>query len=353
MKSKLSFTLFASLLGLASFLSATPHPNNSKSKAITISIFDGCVWGSLTSPYSYNLTNTTADERSDGVWYKFTPTLRGFEISRQSFQVKVEVLCDDPSVVITERQVPSNGIAYEVSKLNIPYYIKFTNHTADIFNFCLYTSAGNDEKVNAELVTDGKYCIERNFVFSNSTKSSGSFSCKSFDKDYQDIWYKFIATSISYTLTARKATSQSFSIAVIDSVSGAEVDCKNGLFGTRDDPNAKAVINLNFLALRNTYYIKVLNYSDNGDKSLNLCLQPKITTIEETNVLATLVYPNPSTGLINIDTQEEIKQVKLTNTLGQQELFYSSSFSSLFNGLVIIEILYKNGTVSKNKVLIQ
>ncbi len=351
---KLKYAAFALLVGVTHFLFAIPHANNSKSKAIVITITDDCIWGSLTSPYTYNLTKTTLDERKSGVWYRFTPTSRGFEINRQGSQVKVEVTCDDPSAVITSRVVSTYGIAYEVNKLNIPYYITFTNQDADIYNFCLYTSAGNDEQVTAELVTDGNYCVEKRFVFSNSTKSAGTFSCKSFDTDYRDIWYKFVASATNYTLTATKATSPTFSIAVIDSLSGSQVACENGLFGTKAEPSAKAVVNLTSLTKGSKYFIKVLNYVTNGDLTLNLCLQPKITSIEDANTVnMNSIFPNPSNGTINIDTKEIINQVIVTNSLGQQEIFYASSFSSSFFGLVVVEVHYKSGFVSKNRILIQ
>ncbi len=113
----------------------------------------------------------------------------------------------------------------------------------------------------------------------------------------------------------------------------------------------------NTTAFGYTGYVRVTELATNGCSG-NQKELPIMVAAEITNGLAnkeiqeqTKLYPNPSNGNLTIETSEFIEKVILTNVLGQQELFYTTSFVSAFKGIVQAEIHTVKGIVYRKVVL--
>ena len=70
------------------------------------------------------------------------------------------------------------------------------------------------------------------------------------------------------------------------------------------------------------------------------------------------IYPNPSLGLINIESSEPMRSVTVYNSLGKQVFFQSFvenniSIDNLSTGIYLIEIRNQNDKTSFNKEIVQ
>ena len=66
------------------------------------------------------------------------------------------------------------------------------------------------------------------------------------------------------------------------------------------------------------------------------------------------VYPNPTNGLINIDTEKTITQVKIHNNIGKLILVSTKSnfeISNLTNGIYYITIEFETGEIERKKLI--
>ncbi|MFT5823068.1 MAG: hypothetical protein ACI8ZM_004327 [Crocinitomix sp.] len=84
------------------------------------------------------------------------------------------------------------------------------------------------------------------------------------------------------------------------------------------------------------------------------------SSIEETNSIAVTTFPNPAVNVLNINSTEAIKSVKLYNTNGQLVFSNSNGSNSMIqldvtqfeNGIYILETTTLSGTSTVQKVII-
>jgi hypothetical protein len=89
-------------------------------------------------------------------------------------------------------------------------------------------------------------------------------------------------------------------------------------------------------------------YSDN----YNFIFQPGVLTVSQPTVVTSAeyaktinLYPNPSNGSFNIDTQDQIEQVTVIDATGRKEIYIGQSeISTSFKGLVVLEVITDKGT---------
>lgn len=82
--------------------------------------------------------------------------------------------------------------------------------------------------------------------------------------------------------------------------------------------------------------------------------------MEENNNIATVIYPNPTTGIVNIK-YNEAAQVNVFNTFGQLLLSQSTNgndqetidISNLPDGLYLIQMIGESGTTTKQIIKLQ
>ena len=82
--------------------------------------------------------------------------------------------------------------------------------------------------------------------------------------------------------------------------------------------------------------------------------------IDETENPALLVYPNPSTGLINLKNSQEVKSIQLINALGQQVAVYNNLNKPFITleldgnkGVYFLKISMKNGSSEIRRVILK
>src|SRR5690606_29251526 len=111
-----------------------------------------------------------------------------------------------------------------------------------------------------------------------------------------------------------------------------------------------------------TLYNVYIQTRCNGDEESNYGGPFMITTTEnmgisENNTNEIYLYPNPTTGTINIQTKEKINSVSVYNAVGQKVEFNSLNnentsidISSLLSGTYFVEINLNNKTIKRYKV---
>ena len=88
----------------------------------------------------------------------------------------------------------------------------------------------------------------------------------------------------------------------------------------------------------------------------HLCDCTGSTAINETNEVSYVMYPNPANSgdVVSINANTHVKNIILTNILGEQVKFNQSiNTSRLAKGTYIVDIEFFNGKFAKNKLIIE
>ncbi len=98
------------------------------------------------------------------------------------------------------------------------------------------------------------------------------------------------------------------------------------------------------------------SYDAIAQNYIDECIPRLLSINEVANTPTVLVYPNPSTGTLQIDSQSEILSIALFNALGQElKTYYPKSFESSFtigqNGLYLLRIETTTG-IKNTKIII-
>lgn len=100
-----------------------------------------------------------------------------------------------------------------------------------------------------------------------------------------------------------------------------------------------------FDACLNAYYGQIEDYTINVQESLG------IIDFDENNFK---LYPNPTSGIINIQANQEIKNIHIYNHLGQlvsQQKLSQVDLSNLSSGIYMIRVDFENGQTAIQKVV--
>ena len=66
------------------------------------------------------------------------------------------------------------------------------------------------------------------------------------------------------------------------------------------------------------------------------------------------VYPNPTSGLINIDTKKSVKQIKIYNSLGKLSLSTKNTvinINEFSNGIYYLSVQFETGEIEREKLM--
>lgn len=102
-----------------------------------------------------------------------------------------------------------------------------------------------------------------------------------------------------------------------------------------------------FDACLNAYYGQAEDYTVNIQETLS---------VNNPDILAFSVYPNPSSDIVTIAAKSEIKSISLYNTLGQlikTQKNPEMTLSSLNTGVYLIEVTFANGQTETRKIIKQ
>ncbi|MCD4745265.1 MAG: T9SS type A sorting domain-containing protein [Bacteroidales bacterium] len=98
----------------------------------------------------------------------------------------------------------------------------------------------------------------------------------------------------------------------------------------------------------------------NGGESDSVCVNIwVITGIEELNNITTVIYPNPTTELVNIESTMKMEEVKVFNSIGKivfennevNNKFFSINLISYKQGVYYIQILNKKGLINHRLII--
>jgi hypothetical protein len=92
-----------------------------------------------------------------------------------------------------------------------------------------------------------------------------------------------------------------------------------------------------------------------NDSIVDFSIDPNATNIHELGTYGTKIYPNPSTSIINIESDENIKTIQLTNLIGEVVILKSGlnsnkieiSKNNLPAGIYILTISTAKGPITK------
>ena len=196
---------------------------------------------------------------------------------------------------------------------------------------------------------------------SNASASPSMSACNGTVSN--DVWYSFQAQSSDVIVNISNVQANTgTSTNLVYEIFGGNCDSLQSLGCFNSLVNSVGGLQYNA-----TYYLRVYSLDPNAAQSYNLCLQAAgNVAVSETALMNEVeVYPNPSTGILNINLPENtIKNGNLCirNVLGQQignsiSLDASDSniqlnLSDLANGIYLLEFRINAALFSK-KVLIQ
>ena len=133
-------------------------------------------------------------------------------------------------------------------------------------------SSGNDDCSGATTLTSNASCVNTAGDVSTATASGvAQPSCDPFASPaLTDVWYKFVATATSHTITVAPSASFDAVVSLYTSCSAGEIGCADAGGGS----GATETINATSLTVGNTYYIRVYDYGSVGPATttFNICV---------------------------------------------------------------------------------
>ncbi|MBS1634579.1 MAG: hypothetical protein JST26_01565 [Bacteroidetes bacterium] len=266
----------------------------------------GTICGATASGQGLGSCSGTAD---DDVWYKFVATNTSQNISLNNLNgsttdmyfmvysgtcssLGTAILCSDPeSNTVTGLTVGNT------------YYIRVFTYTSTsgqntTFSVCVSTpcaAPANDNACNATLLTvnSTSVCTSQTAGSICGATASGQALGTCFGTADDDVWYKFVATNSTQSISLNNITGSTSDMYFIVyggtcSSLGTEILCS--------DPESNTVSGL---TVGNTYYIRVYTYTSTGGQTstFSVCVTSPCTAPTNDNACsATLLTVNSSTA---------------------------------------------------------
>lgn len=178
-------------------------------------------------------------------------------------------------------------------------------------------------------------------VSSSCSNTSGSISGASSQKEYFDVWYKFVATSNSTTINVNGS---------FDAVVNCYTSCSSNSFASADNTTSGSeILNLNNLTVGATYYISVSHYYSYTPtySSFTICAQSFTVTNDNCSSATTITSSsvcNNTYGTISGATYQN-KNKDVWYKFIAQSAITEIQLSSDFDGIIT---LYSNcGSVNE------
>ncbi len=270
-----------------------PPPNDDCANAIAISSSTTGVCTSTVVGDTYEATQSAepacTGNNNDDVWYKFVASSSTCSLTLNasaSFNAVVEVLSgscgaltnllcinDNPFIGGTET-AHLTGLTIGNTYFIRVYDYYYSSSATTTFSLCLYntTPPPNDDCANAIAISSSTTGVCTSTVVGDTYEATQSAepACTGINDD--DVWYKFVASSSTCSLTLNASASFNAVIEVFSGSCGA----LTSLFCVDNNPFAGGTeyIHLNNLTIGNTYYIRVFDYfsSNAATTTFSLCL---------------------------------------------------------------------------------
>ncbi|MCZ8143788.1 T9SS type A sorting domain-containing protein [Flavobacterium sp.] len=276
-KLRLLFVLFTGILSGWS-------QNDECANAIELTPANTCnaVSGSFNGATRTTPQPTCASTASQDVWYRFTATQATMSVTvvpAGGLNVAFEVLegsCTGTSVVCIGQFGGGSTESYfgNIFTPGTPYFIRVMNASSGTstagFTVCVqqFAPSANDECANAVTLTPALTCNATSGTFSGSSRTTAAPACATTAS--QDVWYRFVATDPTMSVTVVPNGNVNVAFDVLDgSCTGTSVACI-GQFG---GGSTESYFNNNFV-VGNTYFVRVLNASAGlATNAFTICVQ--------------------------------------------------------------------------------
>ena len=241
-----------------------------------------------------------ASSASQDVWYRFTATQATMSITvapASGLNVAFEVLegsCAGTSVNCIGQFGGGSTEFYfgNIFTIGTTYFVRVLNASSGAstagFTICVqeFAPPANDECANAVTLTPTLTCNATLGTFSGSSRSTTAPTCAS--SASQDVWYRFVATDPTMSVTVVPNGNVNVAFDVLDgSCTGISVACI-GQFGVG---STEFYFNNNFV-VGNTYFVRVLNASTGlATNSFTICVQNYPTPANNTCANALVLTP--------------------------------------------------------------
>lgn len=315
-----------------------------------------------------SVSTSCSPNPSQDVWYKFVATDKvmsvlltsggaisnGFEVYQNNCSGNL-VIC---------RNVNGNGsgefLSWSGFIIGETYFIRvlneFINPVNVQFSICVqnYPAPLNDVCLNAISLPVNSTCTTNTVALSGATlDGQASASCS--PNPSQDVWYKFVATNASLTITISQVSDISNGFQVYENgCNGTLLVCRNNNGNGQGE-----TFTYNNFTVGNEYYIRVVNeyITPLTTSSFNLCVTDATLSADGFNRSNLSVYPNPVNDLVTIELEDSIESVEVINSVGQVVLKSNQkqiSLKDLPSGMYWLSVKAKNSaTLFRNKILKQ
>lgn len=344
-------------------------PNESCADAITLTPNQACNAMPVVlsgSTLDGAVSTSCSPNPSQDVWYKFVATdqvmsitlstnvqiSNGFEVYQNS--------CAGNLVICRNANGSSAGefLSWSGFIIGETYYIRVLNEfvvpTTSGFNICVrnYPPPANDLCQNATTIPVGATCTVNSVDLSGATLDGvTSITCS--PNPSQDVWYKFIASNSSMTITISQAIDISNGFQVYENgCNGTMLVCRNNNGNGQGE-----TFTYNSFTIGNEYYIRVVNeyITPLSTSSFNICVVDATLSSENFQRSEVIIYPNPVQDLLTIETDEVVEQVDVINCAGQIVLHSKEkqfSIKELPQGLYWLKIKLSSGQIiSEHKII--
>jgi len=285
-----------------------PTPANDLcSGAITLTPSANCVTttGSFSGSSNTGTSTSCSASSLQDVWYSFVatdPTMSvsitngvfvnlGMEINTGSCSGTSFVCDNSSSSTSSEVYLNNNFIVGQT------YYIRVYHNELVLlissFNICVlsYPTPINDLCASAVALTPSTNCVTTTGSFSGSSNTGTSTSCSA--SSLQDVWYSFVATDPTMSVTITNGVNVNLGMEIITgSCSGTSFVCDNSSSST----SSEVYLNNNF-TVGQTYYVRVYhNELVLLTTSFNICVLSYPTPIND--LCASAVALTPSSNCV-------------------------------------------------------
>ncbi|MBC7486747.1 MAG: T9SS type A sorting domain-containing protein [Cytophagaceae bacterium] len=139
-------------------------------------------------------------------------------------------------------------------------------------SFAAFAAPVNDDCASATLLSQTSFCSYTSGTNANATQSSFASTCSGTADD--DVWYKFVATGTSASITVQGSSDFDAVIQLLTACGGTSLYCSDnsGYSGTE-------VISASGLINGATYYVRVYHYSpySSSTNTFNICVSTVAT----------------------------------------------------------------------------
>jgi Secretion system C-terminal sorting domain len=324
----------------------SPSINDSMQSALSLTPSTSCtsVVGTFSGSSICTLPSYCNEGALQDVWYSFialTPLTQILVSPENELDIGLEIFNSNSIGMYPMQCYNSNtaGLAEQIMMTDFmvgqKYWIRVlnvNNVTTSNFEICVqeYQIPTNDLCENATLLTSNTIVDEPNGALNSATLSGSIPTCTTNNYAYSDVWYKFIATNRTMTVSMPWIENLYAGLAIYENGCATnELSCAN-----YQTIQTSSELTLNNYVVGETYFIRV--YGESGypvTPSFKVFVTSPSLGIEEYGFSKIALYPNPTRDVLNLklpDNQNlEIIKYSITNMLGQTVYSNSENYQNV------------------------